>query len=135
MAVRDTTVPWLYVPPEGLTVPEPFPAVNTVNAYCFKVKVALTLLGPSISTRQVVLPEQAIPQLLNVEVAAGVAVRATVVPWSNIPPGGLTVPEPFPPIETLNAYCFKVKVAVTLLAASIVTLQAPVPEQTDQPPN
>ncbi len=45
MAVSDTIVPWLYIPPEGLTVPELFPAVDTVNAYCFKVKVAVTLFG------------------------------------------------------------------------------------------
>jgi hypothetical protein len=136
VAVSDTTVPWLYIPPEGLTVPEPFPAVDTVNAYCFKLKVAVTFFGASIITLQVVFPEQAPDQPLNTELAAGAAVSATVVPWLYIHPGGLTVPDPFPPIETLNAYCFKLKVAVTLLAASIVTLQAPVPEQTpDQPPN
>jgi hypothetical protein len=41
-----------------------------------------------------------------------------------------------PAVDTVNAYCLRVKVAVTLLPASIVTVQAPVPEQApDQPPN
>jgi len=41
----------------------------------------------------------------------------------------VTDPDPVPFVDVLSEYCFSVKVAVTLLAASIVTLQAPLPVQ------
>jgi len=47
-----------------------------------------------------------------------------------MPAGSLvTVPLPVPVLDTVNAYVFSAKLAVTDLAASIVTMQAPVPEQ------
>ena len=47
-----------------------------------------------------------------------------------MPAGALViVPMPLPPLTTVNGYCIGVNVAVTDLAASIVTLHAPVPEQ------
>jgi hypothetical protein len=51
-------------------------------------------------------------------------------------PAGLlaTTPVPLPVFVTVRVKVFKVKVAVTARAASIVTLQVPVPEQVpDQP--
>ena len=62
-------------------MPEPFPAVDTVNAYCLRVKVAVTLLAASIVTLQAPVPEQAPDQPPNCEPEAGVAVSATTVPW------------------------------------------------------
>jgi hypothetical protein len=48
----------------------------------------------------------------------------------------VTDPEPVPFIDKLSEYCLSVKVAVTLLAASIVTLHAPAPVQApDHPVN
>jgi hypothetical protein len=125
VAVSDTDVPWLYVPPGGLspTDPVPFPAIDTPNVYCFKVKVAVTVLAASIVTLQL-LPFAVQPdQLVNTELAAGEAESVTVVPWLNVPPGGVTVPDPFPAFDTVKVYCFKVKVTVTVFGPSIVTVQ------------
>jgi hypothetical protein len=48
----------------------------------------------------------------------------------------VTDPDPFPLVDHVSEYCLRVKVAVTLLDASMVTLQAPVPEHApDQPVN
>ena len=41
----------------------------------------------------------------------------------------LTDPLPVPPVTTVNAYWFNVKLAVTNLAAFMVTTQSPVPVQ------
>jgi hypothetical protein len=133
VAVSDTDVPWLNVPPEGLTFPDPVPDIDIVSEYCFKVNVAVTVFGPSIVTLQV-LPLGVQPdQLVNTELAAGAAVSVTGVPWLYVPLRGVTVPDPFPPIDTVNVYCLRVKVAVTVLAASIVTVQVlPLGVQPDQ---
>ena len=49
-----------------------------------------------------------------------------------IPDGELvTVPDPLPAFVTVKAYLLSVKVAVTDLAASMVTTQVPVPEHPD----
>ena len=47
----------------------------------------------------------------------------------------VTVPDPVPAFDTVRAYLLSVKVAVTDLAASMVTTQVPVPEHPapDQP--
>ena len=58
------------------------------------------------------------------------------MPWSYVPPGGVIVPPTAGAAVTVSPYCLSVKVAVTLLAMSIVTLQVlPLPEQPDQPLN
>src|SRR5881409_3351985 len=112
---------------------EPSPIGVSTSAYC-AVKVAVTLVAASIVTLQVatVMPEHAPDQLLNAELPPGVAVRVTSVPAGYFPasgPGaGTAAMEPSPIGVSTSAYC-AVKVAVTLLAASIVTLQvATVPE-------
>jgi hypothetical protein len=122
------------------------------------MKVAVTLLAAFIVTLQVPLPVQAPDQPLNRDPAAGIGVRLTTVPALYLPdtgadramlapltagatgPGwGVIVPSPT--VDRVRVNCtggggVVVKVAVTLLAASIVTLQAPVPEQApDQPLN
>jgi len=95
-------------------------------------------LAASIVTLQAPIPVHAPDHPVSCELAAGVAVTDTTVPWLYVPPGGLaaTDPDPVPLVDKLSEYCFSVKVAVTLLAASIVTLQAPAPVQApDQPVN
>src|SRR5437762_13524278 len=84
-------------------------------------------------------PEQPPPaQPVKVEPAAGVAVNVMVVPLAKlaeqvapqlIPAGELvTVPLPVPAVVTVSAKLGRLKVAVTVVAAESVTVQAPVPE-------
>jgi hypothetical protein len=102
--------------------------------------VAVTDVAALIVTVHVPVPEQPPPlQPVNVEPAAGVAVRATTVPLvkaceqvtpQEMPAGELvTVPPPFPDFvaESVKDDCMKV--AVVEVAALIVTVQEPVPEQ------
>src|SRR5207249_577708 len=77
-------------------------------------------------------------QPVKVEPAAGVAVSVTAVPLEKlaeqvapqlIPAGELvTVPLPVPALLTVSAKLGRLKVAVTVVAAESVTVQAPVPE-------
>jgi len=97
--------------------------------------------------RQVPVPLQPDPNHPeNIESAAGVAVNMTglfmsyvaiqVVPHAI--PAGLdrTVPVPVPAFVTVKSKVFRVKIAVTVFAASIVRVQALVPRQSpDQPEN
>src|SRR5439155_5320107 len=136
VAVRVTSVPAGYFPASGpgagTAAMEPSPIGVSTSAYC-AVKVAVTLLAASIVTLQVAtVPEHAPDQLANTELDPGVAVRVTSVPVGYFPasgPGaGAAAMVPSPSVVSASAYC-AVKVAVTLLAASIVTLQvATVPE-------
>ena len=97
------------------------------------------------SQEPVPVPAHAPPQPVKVEEAAGVAVSVTsrplgkvaaqVVPQS-IPAGNeVTLPVPIPLLVTLKERAIRVKVAVTDVAASMLTVQVPVPgqEATDQP--
>jgi len=91
---------------------------------------------------QVPVPVQPPPlQPENVEPAAGVAVKVTAVPLANgaeqvvpqeTPVGALvTVPDPVPALLTVSVNVCSAKVAVTVCAALIVTVQVlPVPVQT-----
>src|SRR5690348_9355092 len=87
-------------------------------------KVAVTLLAASIVTLQAPVPEHAPDQPLSCDPEAGVAVRATTVPAPYVPftGDGFAVIVPDPTVVRLSTNCFRVKVAVTLLVASIVTL-------------
>jgi len=90
-------------------------------------------------TVQVPVPEQPPLQPLNVEPAAGAAVRVTAVPLVNdpehvapqeIPDGVLTtVPVPAPALVRVSVSGCRANVAVTEVAALMVTVQVPVPEQ------
>jgi hypothetical protein len=105
------------------------------------VHVAVTALAAFIVTLQAPLPVQAPDQPLNRKPGAGVSETFTTVPdlyrpvaddgWAPI------VPEPTTFKVSGNCWgCGSVKVAVTLLAVSIVTLHAPLPVQApDQPLN
>src|SRR5882724_633941 len=139
-AVRVTLVPAAYFPAVGgrSGVIDPPPSVVRNSVYC-AVKVAVTLLAASIITTQVtLLPEQAPAQPVNRKPGSGVAVRVTLVPAAYFPAvGGRSgVIEPPPSVVSNSVYC-AVKLAVTLLAASIVTLQVTLaPEQApDHPAN
>ena len=100
----------------------------------------MTVCAALIVTAQVPVPEQPPPlQPVNVEPAAGVAVKVTAVPLAKaaeqvapqaMPAGALvTVPVPAPVLLTVRVKLCSAKVAVTVCAALIVTVQVPVPEQ------
>src|SRR5437879_379890 len=102
-------------------------------------KVAVTACAALIVTLQAPVPVQLPLQPVKVEPAAGAAVKVTAVPLVNeaeqvapqeIPAGELvTVPLPAPDLVTVSAKDDWMKVAVTEVAAFIVTLQVPVPVQ------
>src|SRR5207253_2969690 len=123
-----------------VTVPLPVPALLTVSAKVGRAKVAVTVVAALRVTVQVPVPEQPPPvQPVKVEPAAGVAVSVTTVPLAKLaeqvapqlmPAGALvTVPLPVPAGVTVRMKVCRVKVAVTVVAAERVTVQAPVPEQ------
>ena len=116
-------------------VPLPVPAVAVVKLKVCCVKVAVTLLAASIVTLHAPAPLHAPLQLVNVEKAAGVGVSVTTTPLlyvaqpapQLIPAGALPiVPLPVPAVDVVRLNV-GTKFAVTLLAASIVTEQAPEP--------
>jgi len=150
-AVRVTTVPLVnpavHVAPQSIpagllvTVPVPEPTFSTVRVGRGEtLKVAVTDLAASMVTWQVLaVPEHAPVHPANMEPAEGEAVRVTTVPLTKfaeqvlpqLMPAGLdvTVPPPVPAFVTVSAGA-RAKVAVTDLAASMVTWQVPaVPEQ------
>jgi hypothetical protein len=158
VAVKLTTVPLAklaehVVPqesPEGIlvTVPVPLPLLVTVRVKgpAFAVKFAPTDFAASIVTLQAPVPLQAPLQPANVEPESGVAVKFTTVPLSKfaeqlepqeIPAGELaTVPVPVLDTVRVKGPLFVLKFALTDFAASMVTLQAPVPLQAPlQPAN
>jgi len=100
--------------------------------------VAVTVVEALRVTVHVPMPEQPPPlQPPKVEPAAGAAVSVTAVPLAKLAaqvgpqlmPAGLlvTVPAPAAALETVSMRA-GVKVAVTVVAAESVTVQAPVPE-------
>jgi hypothetical protein len=135
---------------ELVTVPVPVPLLATVRVKGpgFAVKVTLTDFAASMVTLHAPVPLQAPPQPANVEPESGAAVKLTTVPLAKlaehvvpqeIPAGELaTVPVPVPVLATVRVKGpgFAVKFALTDFAASMVTLQAPVPLQAPlQPAN
>jgi hypothetical protein len=153
VAVRVTTVPVVkgaehvapHVMPAGAleTVPDPEPLLLTVSVNDWSAKVAVTLRAALIVTVQLLaVPEQPPLQPVKVEPAAGAAVRVTAVPDVNeveqvapqlMPAGELvTVPLPAPALVTVSAKDDCMKVAVTVVAAFIVTVQ--VVAMPEQPP-
>src|ERR1051326_8040489 len=136
--------------PVNVTVPlDEFPPITLVGftvieesaAGGFKLKVALTDFAASMVTLHAPVPLQEPLQPANVEPESGVAAKLTTVPLAKlaehvvpqeIPEGVLvTAPVPVPFLDTVRVKgpAFAVKVALTDLAASMVTLQAPVPVQ------
>jgi hypothetical protein len=129
------------IPPTSL-VTVPFPAVATERVKVFSVNVAVTDRAASIVTVQFPVPVQAPDHPVKLELADGAAVNVTGVPKlkeaeqvaPQLIPAGLlvTVPPPFPVFATERANTFNVKVAVTVFAVLIVTVQE-VPETLSQP--
>ena len=132
------TVPKLKVAGVSVAVPPP-PLV---------LKVAVTALAALMVTEHVPVPVQAPDQLANAEPVPAAAVSVTTVPLAKLAPqvvpqlipAGLlvTVPVPVPAFVTVNAKVVVVvlNVAVTALAAVIVTAHVLVPVQAPlQPAN
>ena len=129
------------------TDPEPVPERDTDSGSNTTENVAVTLFAASIVTVQVDAdPVHAPDQPANDEATPGVAVSVTTSPASQgathtapqkIPDGdAATVPEPPPARSTVRSNCWRANVAVTLFAASIVTMQLPDPVHApDQPAN
>jgi len=126
----------------GLTV------IEESSAGGVKLKFALTDFAASMVTLQAPVPLQAPLQPANVEPESGLAVKLTTAPLAKlaehvvpqeIPEGVLvTVPVPAPLLATVRVKSpgLAVKFALTDFAASMVTLQAPVPLQAPlQPAN
>lgn len=102
--------------------------------------VAVTVVAARSVTTHAPVPLQPPPlQPPKVEPLEATAVSVTVEPASKLAlqlephpmPAGedVTVPEPAPARETMSACWWRVKVAVTVSAALMVTVQLPVPEQ------
>ena len=128
--------------PPGLevTVPPPSkPILVTVRVNTCRLKIAVTVVAAFIVTVQGPVPEHPPLHPTNVHPGKGVAVRVTTVPLSYdaeqvtpqlIPPGlDVTVPRPVPLLFTVSGNVCLVKIAVTVVAAFIVTEHEPVPEQ------
>src|SRR5262245_6833507 len=150
VAVRVTTVPVVkevehvapHVMPAGalVMVPLPAPVLLTVSAMPCSAKVAVTDCAALTVTVQEPVPvKPPPPHPVQLEPAAGGAVRVTAVPLANeaehvaphvMPAGALVmVPLPAPVLLTVSAMPCSAKVAVTDCAALIVTVQVPVPVQ------
>src|SRR6266403_296346 len=150
VAVSVTTVPVVKaveqvgsqaIPAGALvTAPLPVPALVTESAKDDCMKVAVTEVAALMGAVQVPVPVQPPPlQPVKVEPAAGVAVSVTAVPLVNekaqvapqeMPAGALvTVPLPAPVLLTVSAKLWSASVAVTDVAALIVTVQVPAPVQ------
>jgi hypothetical protein len=93
----------------------------------------VTVFALSIVTVHDPVPLHAPPQPTKNCPVAGIAVNVMVVPAAKVSlqsvPQVMPVPAtmPLPVVETFNVYMFVVNVAVTDLAASIVTMHEPVP--------
>ncbi len=123
---------------ELVTVPLPVSLTESVNS-C--VNVAVTDSAALMVTMQLPVPLQAPPQPVNVQPLVGASFSVTCVPLPKfalqvepqlMPVGELvTVPLPVSLTESVNS-C--VKVADTLFAALMVTMQLPVPLQAPPQP-
>src|SRR5207249_5008559 len=121
-----------------VTVPLPVPALLTVSAKLGRLKAAVTDVAAETVTVHAPVPVHPPPlQPLKIEPAAGAAVSVTAVPLGKLaaqvapqvmPVGELVmVPLPVPVLETVRVKVCGVKVAVTVVAAEIVTTHDPVP--------
>jgi hypothetical protein len=157
LLLERVTTTFAVAAPDSVTVPVDELPPTTLVGFTDKedsatveveLKVALTDCAEFIVTLHAPVPLQAPPQPANVEPESGVAAKLTTVPLAKlaehvvpqeIPEGVLVIaPVPVPFLDTVRVKdpAFAVKVAATDLAASIVTLQAPVPVQAPlQPAN
>ena len=116
-------------------VPVPVPDLVTVNCTGMALKVAVTVFAAFMVTVQVVVvPVHAPVQPSKAEPAAGAAVNVTLAFWLKLAvqvvpqlmPAGLLVivPAPVPALVTVNCTGTALKLAVTVFAAFMVTVQA-----------
>jgi hypothetical protein len=125
--------------PEGdeVTVPPPVPFLLTARPNWITLKLADTDSAVSMVTVQGPFPLHAPDQPVNVDVPPGAAVSVTTVPLAKlkehvgpqlIPEGDeVTVPSPVPVLATFNPFWTTLKLAVTELAAFMVTVHGPIP--------
>jgi hypothetical protein len=155
LLLDKVTTTLLAAAPVSVTVPlDEFPPITLVGltvieesaAGGLELKAALTDFAAFMVTLQAPVPLQAPLQPANVESESGAAVKLTTVPLGKlaehvvpqeIPEGVLaTVPVPVPLLATVRVKGpgFAVKFALTDFAASMVTLQGPVPVQAPPQP-
>jgi hypothetical protein len=142
LATHVGNVPEVFVQvsPAGLDVTVPYALalvlfIDSVSVYIVGVNVAVTLFAASIVTTHAPVPLHAPLHPENVSLPLGVAVSVTSVPGVKLDahvvgqliPAGFdaTVPVPAPAVATLSANTGtrELKLAVTLRAALIVTVQ------------
>jgi hypothetical protein len=138
-AVQPSVDPAAQSMPGPVTVPlPPCATALTVSANVLGAKVAVTDLAEVIATVHVAPFTEVQPaQLLRIELASGMAVRVTVAPFAMLAlqpsvdsvvqamPGPVTVPTPPDDVAafTVSTNVLGTKVAVTVLAEAIVTVQ------------
>lgn len=115
-----------------LTLPLPVPALDTVSAKFFSVKLAVQRrVADSVTVADGLDPMQSPLQPEKIEPIAGEAVSVTLVPGrksaeqaTQSMPAGLEVmlPRPSPALATVSAKTCRTKRAVQLRAADIVTV-------------
>src|SRR5215831_10095425 len=129
--------------PDGPLVTMPFPETPTMSVwYCACgcwVNVAVTVVLDDKVTLQEPVPVHAPLQPVNVEPVVAAAVKVTAVPGGyvaeqlvpHVMPFGepVTVPLPVPALVTVRPTGDALNVAVTVVVALGVTVQAPVPVQ------
>jgi hypothetical protein len=148
----EQVAPHVMAAGDEITVPAPVPVFVTVSRYEVTgptLNVAVTLLAASIVTWQAPVPVHPPLHPANRDPPIGAAASVTDVPKlkfathvaPQLMPVGeeVTAPDPLPDFEMFSANAIagaKLKVAVTLFAASRVTKHDPLPEHPpDHPPN
>jgi hypothetical protein len=135
-AVQPAVDPVVQAMPGPVTVPAPPDAAAfTVSMNVLGWNVAMTVFADVIVTVQIAPFVVVHPvQLLNSDVAFGTAVSVIVAPFGStyvhpvvelqsIPSPWTTPPAPVPAVFTVSAYVLGMKVAVTVLAPVIETVQ------------
>jgi hypothetical protein len=134
LKLAEQVAPQLMPAGELVTVPAPVPALVTANCTWVAVKVAVTAFAALMGTVHVLaVPVQAPVQLVKVDPALAAAVKVTLVFWLKLaeqvtpqlmPAGELvTVPAAVPALVTVSVSGIGVKVAVTVFAALMDTVQ------------
>jgi hypothetical protein len=143
VAVHPAVDPVVHEIPSALViVPFPVPPACAVSTNVLGAKVAVTVFAYSMETVQVVSFTESHPvQPVNSELASGAATSVTCVagdvlrtgvaqpavePLVHVIPPPEIVPFPIPPVRAVSSHVLGAKVAVTVFAAVIETVQVSV---------